>query len=206
MGNWFKKLPESYSLKRNTFGEIYFQHDLSKIGGNVFVGAHTYIHGTTKTKGAGLIAIGKFCSIADAVIIHSGDNHSINHISTYPFGGILGLDIEYADVVGEEVIIGNDVWIGEGVRILSGSKIGDGSVIGAGSVVRGVVDAYSVVVGNPSKLLKKRFDVEVINYLVELKWWAWPIDKILRNAQFFSLDLKNICPKDCKTLIDALIV
>ena len=54
------------------------------------------------------------------------------------------------------VVIGNDVWIGARVTILPGVHIGDGSVIGAGSVVTKDVEAYSIVAGNPAKLIRKR--------------------------------------------------
>lgn len=52
------------------------------------------------------------------------------------------------------VIIGNNVWIGDKATILSGVKIGDGTVVAANCVVTKDVPAYSVVVGNPARILK----------------------------------------------------
>ena len=69
--------------------------------------------------------------------------------------------------------IGNDVWIGNDVIILNGVHIGDGAVIGAGSVVTKDVEPYSVVGGNPAKLIKKRFTDKQIEELLELKWWEY---------------------------------
>lgn len=54
------------------------------------------------------------------------------------------------------VFIGDDVWIGARVIILPGVNVGKGSIIGAGSVVTKDIEEYSVVGGNPAKLLKKR--------------------------------------------------
>ncbi len=54
------------------------------------------------------------------------------------------------------IIIGNDVWIGSRVIILGGVKIGDGAIIGAGSVVTHDVPPYSVVGGNPARIIKSR--------------------------------------------------
>lgn len=54
------------------------------------------------------------------------------------------------------VVIGNDVWIGSRVIILPGVHVGDGAVIGAGSVVTRDVEPYSIVAGNPARLIRKR--------------------------------------------------
>lgn len=56
----------------------------------------------------------------------------------------------------KKVIIENDVWIGDGTIILPGVTIKEGSIIGAGSVVTKDVEAYSIVAGNPAKLIKYR--------------------------------------------------
>ncbi len=57
--------------------------------------------------------------------------------------------------------------------ILSGVKIGDGAVIGASSVVTRDVPAYSIVAGNPDRLIRMRFDEETIDMLLRIKWWEW---------------------------------
>ena len=72
----------------------------------------------------------------------------------------------------------NDVWIGENATILSGVTIGNGAVIGTSAVVAKNVPDYSVVVGNPAKVIRKRFDEETIERLLRISWWNWSDQKI----------------------------
>ncbi len=64
--------------------------------------------------------------------------------------------------------------------------IGDGAIIGANSVVASDIPPYTVAVGNPCHVVRKRFDDEFIAYLLELKWWDWDIEKIERNFKALS--------------------
>ena len=77
-----------------------------------------------------------------------------------------------------DTVIGNDVWIGQNAVILPGVHIGDGAIIGANSVVGSDVDSYTIVVGNPATVLRKRFDEELIDLLLKFKWWDRSIDEI----------------------------
>jgi len=74
------------------------------------------------------------------------------------------------------------VWIANGVTIMSGVKIGDGAIIAANSHVVKDVDPYSIVGGNPAKIIKYRFTKEQIKNLLEIKWWNWSDDKINQNV------------------------
>lgn len=133
--------------------------------------------------GGEALRIGKFCQIADSVLfITTSANHRYDGFSTYPFAIFDGMDPTrpslpeppYADTV-----IGNDVWFGQGARILPGSRIGSGCIIGAGAVVGGEIPPYCVVAGNPGQILRRRFDPAVIDRLLEIAWWDWPIEIIL---------------------------
>jgi len=132
------------------------------------------------------LKIGKFCSFAFGVKILLSAEHNINSITTYPF------DVFWGGAKGPaskgNVVIGNDVWIGYGAIILSGVTIGDGAVIGAASVVTHDVPPYAIVVGNPAKIIKYRFDEQTIEYLLRIRWWDWPISKI-RKLRPWLMDL-----------------
>lgn len=120
------------------------------------------------------VSIGKFCSIALGVLVILSE-HNTNWCSTYPFNDMM---YEYSYLEGHpkskgDVIIGNDVWIGMNSIILSGVHIGNGAVIGAGAVVTKDVEPYSIVGGNPAKIIKRRFDDATIKRLEEIEWWNW---------------------------------
>lgn len=126
-------------------------------------------------KNANLI-IGKFCSIASNCHIYLGGNHRTEWITTYPFGHIHenvfnNFNGEGHPKTNGDVLIGNDVWIGDNVTIMSGITIGDGAVIACNSHIVKNVEPYSIVGGNPAKLIKYRFTKEQIDELLVLKWW-----------------------------------
>jgi virginiamycin A acetyltransferase len=77
-----------------------------------------------------------------------------------------------------DTVIGNDVWIGQNAVILPGVHIGDGAIIGANSVVGSDIDPYTIVVGNPARVLRKRFDDELIDLMLRFKWWDRSIEEI----------------------------
>jgi acetyltransferase-like isoleucine patch superfamily enzyme len=148
------------------------------------IGKYTY--GTPnilwKNNNAKLV-IGNFCSIAANVNIYLGGNHRTDWITTYPFGHIHQSIFNKFSGHGHpstkgDVIIGNDVWIGSNVTIMSGVTIGDGAVIANNSHIVKNVEPYSIVGGNPGKLIKYRFTSEQIKKLLEIKWWDWNDDKI----------------------------
>lgn len=127
------------------------------------------------------VKIGKFCSIARGVTIFLGGDHRTDWVTTYPFSvtrpNIAGHITGHPRTKGD-VIIGNDVWIGSNASILSGVTIGDGAVIGAHAVVAKNVPPYAIVVGNPAKIIRFRFDQETIDKLIAIAWWDWPDEKI----------------------------
>jgi virginiamycin A acetyltransferase len=135
------------------------------------------------------LIIGKFCAIATGVkFIMNGANHKMSGFSTYPFQifgngweKVMPQMIELP--LKGDTVIGNDVWIGYESTIMPGVKIGDGAIVAAKSVVVSDVPAYTIVGGNPAKLIKQRFTSEAIAALLEIAWWNWNIEKISRNLQ-----------------------
>ncbi|MGK7942175.1 MAG: CatB-related O-acetyltransferase, partial [Crocosphaera sp.] len=128
------------------------------------------------------LIIGKFCAIASNVkFIMNGGNHALNHFTTYPFA-IFGHAWENTMSLEGEVkgdtVIGNDVWLGYNSLMMPGIKVGDGAIIAANSVVTKDIKPYTIVGGNPAQLIRKRFSDDVINLLLELKWWHWTVEKI----------------------------
>lgn len=90
-----------------------------------------------------------------------------------------------------DTIIGNDVWIGMEAVVMPGVTIGDGAIIGSRSVVVKDVPPYTIVGGNPAQPIKKRFDDRVIQSLMEIQWWHWPIEKIENNLEaILNTDIK----------------
>ena len=84
------------------------------------------------------------------------------------------------------VIIGHDVWISTGVTILSGINIGHGSVIAADALVTKDVPPYSIVGGNPAKLIRYRFSPDEIESILALEWWNWPKEKVEESIDLLS--------------------
>jgi len=130
------------------------------------------------------LIIGKFCAIAEGVtFIMNGANHCMNGITTYPFSIFRSGWEKVTPSLDElpfkgDTVIGNDVWIGQNVTIMPGVKVGDGAIIAANSNATKDVEPYSIVGGNPAKLIRKRFNEEMTDLLLKLKWWDWDDKKI----------------------------
>lgn len=119
--------------------------------------------------------IGSFTSIANQVVI-GGARHPMEWVGMSPVF-YKGRDsvkkkfslhpLDPAPITS----IGHDVWIGRSAIILSGIAVGNGAVVGAGSVVTKDVPPYGIVAGNPAKLIRYRFDKEIVENLEKIRWW-----------------------------------
>lgn len=156
--------------------------------GNVKIGKYTSINGpaTQIASKINSITIGNFCSIASGVVIQEY-YHNYNRATSYYINrNIFGKDLSHDIYSKGSIKIEDDVWVGANSVILSGITIGRGSVIGAGSIVTKDVPRYSVVAGNPARVIKSRFHPKVIRYLETTKWWDWDVNKLNENIEFFN--------------------
>lgn len=131
------------------------------------------------------LIIGKFCQIASGVrFIMNGGNHYLDGYSSFPFVMFKSSwpHVPFISTNKGDTVVGNDVWFGNSVTIMPGIQIGDGAIIATNSVVTHDVKPYSIVGGNPAQVIRKRFDQDTIDFLLDLKWWDWSIEKISDNV------------------------
>lgn len=176
---------------------------------NVSVGRHTY--GVKKrtvfsefSPNQPPVSIGNFCSIASGVVILANADHPTQLPSIYPFRSALypkekkpGKSSLNLDVISRgPVEIGHDVWIGAHAIILSGVSIGTGAVIGAGAVVTKDIPTYAIAVGNPARVVRYRFEPEIIEQLLKSEWWLLPDETIQElEPYFYSEDIQQFLDK-----------
>jgi len=150
-----------------------------------------------------LIHVGKYCSIGRDCNFFLHANHRPDWITTSsqllgpvtPEIASMHMGMGHPSCKGD-ITIGNDVWIGAKSTIMSGVKIGHGAVIGSGSVVAKDVPPYAIVVGNPAKIVKYRFDEQQIEDLLSIAWWDWEESKIKEESMIlWSKDINYFIEK-----------
>lgn len=163
------------------------------LGNNVALNRRSYVNDSSidsfSYAGSNTIinfsSIGKYCSLARNVDI-GGFDHDYHKITTMPMFRFKqlsdGVNPEFKN--SELCYVGNDVWIAAGAQVLHKVKVGDGAVIGGGAVVTKDVPPYAIVAGVPAKIIKYRFDESIICDLMDIKWWDWPEDVVLKNIEW----------------------
>ncbi len=163
--------------------------------GSIEVGDYSYADGKVnwvQSNPKDEIEVGKFCCIASNVSIFGGGEPYTQRATAYPFNFLFLQEtstIHSTDAKTKGVTrIGSDVWIGQSAIILSGVTVGDGAIIEAGAVVSRDVPPYAIVAGNPAQVVRHRFDSSTIEFLLNLQWWNWPLEKILLNLDLLYQD------------------
>lgn len=183
-----------FILNRSRRRAFRFKHGLTRYALNqerYNLGVGTYLGDGTVISNPKETTVGKFCSISHQVYI-GPTAHSLHYLTTHSFisnedNGTIDnvICVSKENLVREEfenskpVIIGNDVWIGLRAIIMPGVKINDGAVVASGAIVTRDVPPYAIVAGIPARVIKYRFSQEIIQELLELRWWDFPKDFII---------------------------
>lgn len=167
-------------LKRNQFTSLTLRNHFIKQH-NIKVGLYSYGCFCPVRIASGT-CIGRYCSIADTVRILNG-NHGLHYLTLHPYTYNVSLGVVSKETITRSICtVEDDVWIGHNAIILPNvSNVGRGSVIAAGAVVTKNVPAYAVVAGNPAKIIKMRFDNDVVKKIEESHWWEWDKETLAQN-------------------------
>ena len=165
-----------------------------------YIGRYSNIGLDTKIR---MAEIGQFTSISWNCSI-GGPNHKYNNVSTCILdrnnknfclkdvrSGKKIIVHSPSYIADSKCIIGNDVWIGANAQILRNVKVGDGAVVAAGAIVTKDVEPYTIVAGVPAKVIKYRFTKDVIEKMMQIKWWNLPEEVIHDNLKLFNTELSD---------------
>ncbi len=156
-----------------------------RVGKHFGFGCYSYIADTE---------IGRYCTFASRVSV-GPFNHPVDWLSIHEFqyrnlealcGDTIVVDEQKSAFPSIATTIGSDVWIGDNAAVRRGVRIGHGAIIGMGAVVVRDVPPYAIVVGNPGRIARYRFPPDVIEQLLELRWWE------LDLAALKGVDFRNI--------------
>lgn len=116
------------------------------------------------------LKIGHYVSISQEVKFMLDVEHYVNHISTFPFKVKVLKECPFEAFSKGDICVDDDVWIGYGSIIMSGVHIGQGAIVAAGAVVTKDVPPYAIVGGVPAKVIKYRFDEQIIKILESIDY------------------------------------
>jgi acetyltransferase-like isoleucine patch superfamily enzyme len=186
--HWNSLVSNIINCKIDAQSRVYGNHVLNNVtvGKGTYIATNAYISHTH---------IGKFCSVGPNFLCGYGF-HPTNGISSSPSfystrkqTGFTFSEFNKCEER-QQINVGNDVFIGMNVTILDGITIGHGAVIGAGAVVTKNIPPYAVAVGCPIKIIKYRFSNEIIDSLIESRWWDQD-DIILKEIEKHFFDVEK---------------
>ena len=154
--------------------------DRTKLGFRTTLGTNNFF--------GGKVTIGKYCQIGRDVAFHP-TNHPITFPTTYVNSQLFGGELKSLKTE-KSITLGHDIWVGHGVIILAGVTVGNGAILAAGSIITKDVEPYSIVAGNPARLIRKRFSDQSIEELEKLKWWDLSDQELEKIKPYFFKELK----------------
>lgn len=183
-------IPDPTTTMPNEYGTTVFLKNIVK-GENIIVGDYTYYDDSHDPMGwernnvlftyqffGEKLIIGRYCCLAEgSTFIMGAANHRLSSVTTYPFSVMGGLWRELSTPHIDELphkgdtVVGNDVWLGLDAVVMPGVRLGDGCIVAAKSVVTKSFEPYSIIGGNPARLIRKRFDEGLIALLLRFAWW-----------------------------------
>lgn len=184
---WFKHIWHKSNLHNFTEAANCFNRRMVIVGNGTYGQLNVRHFGNQSEK----LKIGNYCSIGPNVSFILGGEHDYLRISTYPFSVKYG--IEQSDSITRgPILVDDDVWIGYGATIMSGVSIGQGAVVAAGAVVTKNVPPYAIVGGVPAKVIKYRFDSEMINSLLKINYSKLTKTQIQSHIEELNKPLKDV--------------
>ena len=135
--------------------------------------------------------IGNFVSIAQNVFFVLDAEHYTDHISSFPFRVKMLHEVDCESFSKGDIRVEDDVWIGHGATIMSGVTLGQGCIIAAGAVVTRDVSPYTIVGGIPAKMIKKRFNDEIVSELTKHNLKDWTKDFVIRNQKAIYTQIQS---------------
>jgi acetyltransferase-like isoleucine patch superfamily enzyme len=204
-------LLKSLSFKKRKKAYFYTRDFLKKAIASGLANVGEYSYGNIQIFGEeSKLYVGRYCSIALQCKVFLGYSHRVDWVTTYPFNVIsrwphAKQDWAAGHLKGHpatkgDVVIGNDVWLGFNTTVLSGVTIGDGAAVGANSLVTKDIPAYALVGGNPARLIRYRFDQNVIERLLQIAWWNWPTAKVKKFVPLLMQGKIDIFFEACEKL------
>lgn len=157
---------------------------------NISLGAYSYCASHCIMQN---VDIGKFSNIAAMVRLgptaHPLDRPTLHHFTYRRVAyGFADADDEafFAARAARTLNLGHDTWIGHGAIVMPGLTIGNGAIIGAGSVVTKNVEPWTIVAGNPARVIRRRFTPEVAEAMERIRWWDWSHDQLRERMADFE--------------------